>query len=76
MSKLSAMRLSEWLDAERGRLKGMAERFEVTPSAVSQWRTNGVPVDKIRDVHEFTGKEVSIEDLLARGDSAPAGAAA
>lgn len=63
------MKLTEWLDAERGRLTAMAERFDVTPSAVSQWRTNGVPVDKIMDVHEFTARAVSIEDLLVRGEA-------
>lgn len=61
------MTLGEWLDGERGRAKRLAEHFHVTPSAVSQWRTNGVPVDKMVDVRAFTGGRCSIEDLLHRG---------
>lgn len=60
------MRFDDWLDAERGRLKRVAEHFGVSPSAVSQWRANGVPVDNILPLHEFTGKEVSLEDLVTR----------
>lgn len=59
------MRLKEWAEAERGRAKALAERFEVTPGAISQWFTNGVPRDRILDVHAFTGREVSVEELLA-----------
>jgi len=61
------MTLGEWLDAERGRAKRLAGHFRVTPSAVSQWRTNGVPVEKMVAVRAFTGGECSIEELLQRG---------
>jgi hypothetical protein len=31
---------------------------------VSQWRTNGVPRDRLRAVSEFTAGEVSLEDMI------------
>jgi phage terminase Nu1 subunit (DNA packaging protein) len=60
------MRFNDWLDAERGRASKVAEHFGVTLSAVSQWKTNGVPVEKMLGVHELTDREVSLEELLAR----------
>lgn len=60
------MRFEDWLDAERGRLTRVAAHFQVSPSAVSQWRVNGVPVDSMLGLHEFTGKEVSLEEMLER----------
>lgn len=64
------MRFHEWLDAERGRSTKVAEHFRVSLSAVSQWRTNGVPVDNIRAVHQLTGGEVSLDELLERPNGA------
>lgn len=58
------MNFGQWLDAERGRQSRVAETFNVSLSAVSQWRTNGVPRDRILEVHEITEREVSIEELL------------
>lgn len=60
------MDFPDWLDAERGRLKRVAEHFKVSPSAVSQWRSNGVPVDNILDVHKLTAGSVSVEAMLQR----------
>jgi hypothetical protein len=31
---------------------------------VSQWKENGVPVDRMRAVCEFTGGAVSLDDLV------------
>jgi DNA-binding transcriptional regulator YdaS (Cro superfamily) len=60
------MKFDDWLDAERGRLTKLAEHFGVSPSAVSQWRVNGVPVDNIMAVHEFTDRQVTLQDLIVR----------
>ena len=60
------MRFEDWLDAERGRLTKVAAHFQVSPSAVSQWRVNGVPVNNIVALHELTEKAVSLEELLDR----------
>lgn len=78
-AKVRGMKLAHWLDAERGRLSKLAAHFALTQSAVSQWRTNGVPVDRMKAVRDFTGGEVGLEDLLpdARVDvAAPAERAA
>lgn len=58
------MKLSDWLDFERGRATRMAERFGVTVAAISQWRTNGVPVGRMREVSAFTESAVALDDML------------
>ena len=58
------MDLQTWLDADRGRLTAMAARFDLTQSAVSQWRTNGVPPHRMKAVRDFTGGAVTLEDML------------
>jgi DNA-binding transcriptional regulator YdaS (Cro superfamily) len=58
------MKLAHWLDAERGRLSKLAAHFELTQSAVSQWRTKGVPVDRMKAVRDFTSGAVTLEDML------------
>ena len=58
------MKLNKWLDIEVGRAAKLATHFRRTASAVSQWRTNGVPVDFIKSVRDFTGGEVTLEDML------------
>lgn len=60
------MDFPNWLDAERGRQTRVAEHFNVTPSAVSQWRQNGVPPDNMLAVRDFTGGEVTLEEMLRR----------
>lgn len=59
------MDFSEWLDAEPGRASKTAARFDVTLSAVSQWRDNGVPRARMIEVRDFTGGEVTLEAMLA-----------
>lgn len=69
------MRLSTWLEAERGRTTKLAAHFGLTLGAVSQWRTKGVPVDRMLAVRDFTAGEVTLEDMLAPAEepaSAPA----
>jgi len=58
------MTFSEWLDVERGRVQRVAERFQCTPSAVSQWRSNGVPRSLILELHELIGDDVPLEELV------------
>jgi hypothetical protein len=59
------MTLSEWLDAERGRPTLMAAHFNVSISAVTQWRTNGVPVDRMLDVRELTDGAISLDEMVS-----------
>jgi DNA-binding transcriptional regulator YdaS (Cro superfamily) len=58
------MQFDQWLDAERGRLAATALRFGVSMSAVSQWRANGVPLERMRDVVVFTRGEVTLEEMV------------
>lgn len=66
------MTLSEWLDADRGRLTALAAHFNLTQSAVSQWRSNGVPPRRMKAVRDFTGGAVSLDDMLEADPPAPA----
>lgn len=58
------MNISAWLDGDRGRLTALADHFGLTQSAVSQWRTNGVPPARMKAVRDFTGGAVSLDDML------------
>ena len=58
------MTLIEWLDADRGRLTALAAYFGLTQSAVSQWRTNGVPIGRMKAVREYTRGAVTLEEML------------
>lgn len=58
------MKLNEWLNQEVGRAAKLASHFGRTASAISQWRTNGVPVDLIKSVRDFTGGEVTVDEML------------
>lgn len=58
------MTLIEWLDADRGRLTAMASHFGLTQSAVSQWRTNGVPPARMKAVRDFTSGAVTLDEML------------
>lgn len=62
------MNLNNWLDAEKGRAASLAARLGKTPSAVSQWKTNGVPVDLMKIVRDFTGGEVTLEEMVPGPD--------
>lgn len=66
------MKLITWLDADRGRLTALAAHFDLTQSAVSQWRTNGVPPGRMKAVRDFSQGAVTLEELLPD----PAGQAA
>ena len=57
------MNFSTWLDAEKGRAAAVAQHFERTPGAISQWR-DGVPHRLMRRVRDFTGGEVTLEEML------------
>lgn len=58
------MHLAQWLDAEKGRLASLAAHFNVSVSAVSQWRSNGVPVKNMKAVRDFTEGHVTLEEMV------------
>lgn len=59
------MNITDWLEAEKGRSAALAAHFGKTPSAVSQWKTNGVPLSLMKAVREFTGGQVTLEEMVA-----------
>jgi DNA-binding transcriptional regulator YdaS (Cro superfamily) len=63
------MDLNTWLAAEKGRAAALAKHLGRSPAAISQWRVNGVPVDLMKAVREFTGGEVTLEEMVP--DMAP-----
>ncbi len=58
------MDLNTWLDAERGRATALAAHFDLSPAAITHWRTTGVPLDRFASVVRFTDGDVSLEELL------------
>lgn len=58
------MDFSTWLDQERGRLVAVADHFGVTKSAVSQWRTEGVPPHRMKALRDFTDGAVTLEEMV------------
>jgi DNA-binding transcriptional regulator YdaS (Cro superfamily) len=58
------MDLNTWLAAEKGRAAALAAHFAVTPAAISQWKSNGVPVAHMKAVRDFTGGEVTLEEMV------------
>lgn len=51
--------LTNWFEAERGRISKLAAALGVTPGAISQWRT--VPAERMGDVSRITG--IPLKDL-------------
>jgi len=57
------MKLHQWLDSEVGRTTAMAAHFDVTVSAITQWRDQ-VPPRRMREVRDFTEGAVDFDDML------------
>jgi DNA-binding transcriptional regulator YdaS (Cro superfamily) len=70
------MKLSTWIDAERGRLAALAKHFNLSQSAISQWRANGVPPARMKAVREFTDGAVTLDDMLPDPVCSPSSAQA
>lgn len=58
------MKFTAWLDEKRGRNAQVADEFGVDPSAVTQWRTKGVPKVYMIPLHKLTKKKVSLAEML------------
>lgn len=68
------MHFNQWLEAAKGRSAALAAHIDRDRSAISQWKTNGVPVDLMKAVRDFTGGEVTLEEMVpepARGRRKP-----
>jgi hypothetical protein len=64
------MRFTDWLDAEEGRNKAVAEHFGLTPSAITHWRV-GVPRGRMRELHALTQGAVDFAGMLPQGMDHP-----
>lgn len=69
------MNLSVWLEEEKGRSAALATHFGVSRSAVSQWKSNGVPLDIMKAVRDFSGGNVTLEEMVPGSEHAEAKAA-
>ena len=58
------MKINQWLDDESGRTAKLAAFFDVSPSAVSQGRSNGVPPERMKAVRDFTNGVVTLDEML------------
>lgn len=58
------MDITTWLEAEAGRSVAMAAHFGVSKSAVSQWKSNGVPRALMKSVRDFTGGAVTLDEMV------------
>jgi hypothetical protein len=58
------MNFTDWLEAEKGRSAALAQHFGKTPGAVSQWKTNGVPLNLMKAVRDFTGGAVTLDAMV------------
>lgn len=58
------MNITDWLEAEKGRSAALAAHFGKTPAAISQWKTNGVPLNLMKDVRDFTSGQVTLEEMV------------
>lgn len=57
-------KLQIWLDAEKGRYTDLAEHLGLSLGRVSQIASSGVPKRYLRAVRDFTGGELTLEDLI------------
>jgi len=58
------MELKQWLDAERGRYKALAEHLGLSDGRISQMADDGVPPKYMFTVRDFSGGEVTLEELV------------
>lgn len=63
------MNLETWLNEKRGRASELASHFNITLGAISQWRTSGVPLDRMKAVQAFTGGVVTLDEMVPGGPS-------
>lgn len=57
-------KLRNWLNAERGRAKALADHLNVSRGRIAQMAVDGVPVEHMPKVHAFSKKQVSIESMV------------
>src|SRR5690606_27757153 len=63
-SKVEAMELKTWLDAERGRATALAAHLNLSLGRISQMADDGVPPKYMLAVRDFTNGVVTLEALV------------
>jgi DNA-binding transcriptional regulator YdaS (Cro superfamily) len=58
------MDLSTWLDEEPGRAAALARHLGVTQGAVHQYRTQGVPVKRMKAIRAFSRNKVTLDAMV------------
>lgn len=58
------MKLKSWLSGGRGRATALAKHLNVSLGRMSQIASDGVPVQHMPAVRDFTSGEVSIEEMV------------
>jgi hypothetical protein len=58
------MDFKNWVEQERGRAAALADFFCVGKAAITQWKTNGVPISRMKAVRDFSKGEVTLESML------------
>jgi len=59
------MKLKNWLNEGRGRCTALALHLGVTRGRISQMADEGVPKKYLLKVRNFTGGQVSLEEMVA-----------
>ncbi len=57
------MNLKPWLEAERGRHAALAAHLDLSPGRITQMADDGVPIKYLIAVRDFTGGEVTLEEM-------------
>jgi DNA-binding transcriptional regulator YdaS (Cro superfamily) len=58
------MKFNDWLSKQKRGTALLAAYFKVSPAAVSQWRTKGVPIDRMLDIQSITNGEVTVQEMI------------
>ncbi len=64
------MRFPDWLDADPPRQRKVAKHFGLTVSAISQWRTNGVPRGRMLSVRKLSKGAVTLDEMVGHKKAA------
>ena len=58
------MKFSDWLSLQPKRLSLVAKRYNISASAVSQWKLKGVPVERMLDIVDMACGDIALEELV------------
>lgn len=58
------MKFTQWVESEKGRVSRVAQFFGVTPAAVTQWKTGGVPLAHMKSVVYLSHGAVTLEEMV------------